>query len=102
MSEPRQRRRKSRSERGEEVYIERERERVIRAPSPQVQREEFETYRYVNGPERVVTEEVQVQQPRRIAYESSPRGSATRVVHERERVVEREDGGRRGSRQYHR
>lgn len=96
VSEPRRhRRKKSSSERGsrEEVYIERERER-IRAPQPPPPREEFETYRYVNGPDRIVTEEV----PReRIGYgdQGSPRGSSQRIIHERERVVERDGDGRR-------
>jgi hypothetical protein len=62
---------------GEEVYIERERERV-RIPRED-RREEFETYRYVNGPERIVTE---------------PRTSTNRVV-QRERVVVKEGDMRR-------
>jgi len=79
---------------GEEVYIERERERV-RMPPPEPPREEFDTYRYVPGPDRHESEDLR--RSRSITYETNPRHSQ-RVI-ERERVVV-EDGGRR--REYYR
>jgi hypothetical protein len=71
---------------GEEVYIERERERVRMAPE-----QEYDTYRYVEAPKRE-SMDVGRRRSRSITYETNPRLSG-RVV-ERERVVV-EDGGRR-------
>ncbi|PVH85687.1 hypothetical protein DL98DRAFT_511266 [Cadophora sp. DSE1049] len=86
---------------GEEVYIERERERV-RLPPVEKPREEFETYRYVHGSghmEPPMQEEIQRRRSRSITYESNPRVSGR--VTERERVVIEGDGsGRR--REYYR
>ncbi|KAK0100232.1 hypothetical protein ONS95_008196 [Cadophora gregata] len=91
---------------GEEVYIERERERVRLSPIEKP-REEFETYRYVHGSGHmeaapvvpVVQEELHRRRSRSITYESNPRASGR--VMERERVVIEDDGsGRR--REYYR
>jgi hypothetical protein len=86
---------------GEEVYIERERERVrLRTPE---RTPEYDTYRYVEAPPRreeqryVDEERVERRRSRSITYESNPRLSGR--VTERERVVV-EDGGRR--REYYR
>jgi len=83
---------KAKSRGGEDIYIERERERVvIPKPVPVPTREEYETYRYVKGPEREEDREER-RRSRSITYESNPRVSGR--VTERERVVI-EDGGRR-------
>jgi len=74
---------------GEDVYIERERIRERMAPPPQ--REELETYRYVEAPGK------ERRRSRSITYETNPRLSGRLV--ERERVVV-EDGDRR--REYYR
>jgi len=79
---------------GEEVYIERERERVR---LPQEKREEYDTYRYVPGPTPDRQESEDLRRSRSITYETNPRHSQ-RII-ERERVVV-EDGGRR--REYYR
>jgi hypothetical protein len=82
---------------GEEVYIERERERV-RMPPPEKPKEEYDTYRYVEGPRTDRYQEGEdLRRSRSITYETNPRHSQ-RVI-ERERVVV-EDGGRR--REYYR
>ncbi|KAG4443033.1 hypothetical protein IFR05_001487 [Cadophora sp. M221] len=83
---------------GEEVYIERERERV-RLPPVEKQREEFETYRYVHGSGHMeqqppaLQEEIQRRRSRSITYESNPRASGR--LTERERVVIEDDGRRK-------
>jgi len=81
---------------GEEVYIERERERV-RLPPVEKPRDELETFRYVHGSGHMespppMQEEIQRRRSRSITYETNPRSSGR--VTERERVVI-EDGGRR-------
>ncbi|KAF4634389.1 hypothetical protein G7Y89_g3726 [Cudoniella acicularis] len=84
--------RRASSNRGaEEVYIERERirERVPQEP----QRDEYDTYRYIEAPES----RGERRRSRSITYETNPRVSGRLV--ERERVVV-EDGGRR--REYYR
>lgn len=80
----------------EEVYIERERERVRLAPPEP----EYDTYRYVEAPrneQRYLEDGIERRRSRSITYETNPRTSGRLV--ERERVVV-EDGGRR--REYYR
>jgi hypothetical protein len=87
-----------RSRGGEEVYIERERIRERLTPSPRpVQKEELETYRYVEARPR--GSEDGRRRSKSITYETNPRVSQRTVERERERVVE-VDGGRR--REYYR
>jgi len=88
---------KRRESRGtEEVYIERERERVRMKPAEP----EYDTYRYVEAPkkeQRYLEDSIERRRSRSITYETNPRLSGRLV--ERERVVV-EDGGRR--REYYR
>jgi hypothetical protein len=93
---------------GEEVYIERERERVRLDPGPErgvVDMVAVPAYRYVEGaPPRaseryIEAEGLDMRRSRSITYETNPRMSARTVERERERVVV-EDGGRR--REYYR
>lgn len=80
----------------EEVYIERERERVRLSPAEP----EFDTYRYIEAPrkeQRYIEDGIERRRSRSITYETNPRLSGRLV--ERERVVV-EDGGRR--REYYR
>lgn len=86
------------------MYIERERERVrLRTPEPAPRKEDYDTYRYVESPQRreeqrnADEERVERRRSKSITYESNPRSSGR--VTERERVVI-EDGGRR--REYYR
>lgn len=91
--------RTSRGGGGEEVYIERERVRMV--PMVESRRErvgaEREEYRYVEAPGAVAGGKVERRRSRSITYETNPRLSGRLV--ERERVVV-EDGGRR--REYYR
>ncbi len=77
---------------GEEVYIERERERVRMNPSPRPApvKEEYETYRYVEG-----VGPREERRSRSITYETSPRVSGRVTERERERVVVEDEGRRR-------
>jgi hypothetical protein len=101
---PKRSRRSSRG--GEEVYIERERERVRLDPGPEPRRSAevmVPAYRHVEGaPPRasdryIEPEGLEMRRSRSITYETNPRMSGRLV--ERERVVV-EDGGRR--REYYR
>ncbi len=88
----------------EEVYIERERERV-RMPPPSRPQEELETYRYVPGSGHMEPAlggaGDEKRRSRSITYESNPRASGRVTERERERVViEDEELGRR--REYYR
>jgi hypothetical protein len=78
---------------GEEVYIERERERVRMNPSPipAPVKEEYDTYRYVEG----VGPREERRRSRSIKYDSSPRVSGRVTERERERVVVEDEGRRR-------
>ncbi|CZT09924.1 hypothetical protein WAI453_007112 [Rhynchosporium graminicola] len=84
---------------GEEVYIERERERVRLSPQPIMpSKEEFDTYRYVQGSGHMETMQMEQRdldrRRRSITYsESGPRISGR--VTERERVVIEGDGRRK-------
>jgi len=83
---------------GEEVYIERERERVRLPPVEKPrQSQEYDTYRYVEGTgprgSYLESEDLERRRSRSITYETNPRVSGR--VTERERVVIEDDGRRR-------
>jgi len=88
----------SRAGEGRDVYIERERERVVARPERE-RSGEYDTYRYIDAPPqqqketRFLQEAPRERRSRSITYETNPRHSARLV--ERERVVVEDEGRRR-------